>query len=269
MAAPSQRITSRSSRRPRNTADRPDGPRGTIHCRPPTAQLAKESALARAKNTDRAEARRRYRATQLSAELPNDDADEIGAEEEPQQPARRGFQLPDFRADLAAVPGLFRRKRLLWIPLLLVISGFAATFIRRPDGTLDPTVEVYTTFVLGPSALAPSFLAGFLAQRASYLVGGLVGLVNGILTLVLLAMLTSEADREAARLGETLGVPALQPDASIWLVAYAVIFGGLIGAFASWYRRFLQTGTSRRRAAQEARARAQRRDSKRSRPASR
>jgi hypothetical protein len=165
----------------------------------------------------------------------------------------RFVRLPRVRDDLRALPGLFRSRRLLWLPFILLVVAVLALLIEVSDASLRVALTYFGGFMLGPAALAPAFLAGFLAPRAAYLIGGLVGLLNGVLTMALVGL-------AASRVPEALAVPA---DASIGIVAYCTVLGIAFGAFAAWYRRFLQSSTARRRAAAEARARSQRRESRR------
>ena len=75
------------------------------------------------------------------------------------------------------------------------------------------------------------FIAGFLAPRASYLVGGLLGLIDGALLPIGL-LLTSPPASDVLRIDALSGIGS-----------YAVtgaLFGGIAGWFAGWYRDFLR-----------------------------
>ena len=102
-----------------------------------------------------------------------------------------------------------------------------------------------------PYGLLPFFLAGFVAPRAAYLVGLLLGTLNGVLLLVY--AFTRPAPS---------GVTDLAP-AALSFAGVAIASGAIFSAFASWYRRFLRGSQERARARREERAREQRREQKR------
>jgi hypothetical protein len=213
--------------------------------------------VARAKRTDRAEARRRYRAT-LTDDLQLNDEDDVASEDEatstvaiPDRNRRRAattapsgpiprpsvigalraaFRPTDFRGDLAALPTLLRHRSFL-IPLALIVG--AAAFIAVTGGN-EPISRSLSPYFLAPPPVAPVFLAGFLAPRASYLIGGLLGLVSSI---AIVALLSSPAMQTAAT--GTTGATALQPDVLAWSIAVAVVGGAFYAAAAAWYKRFL------------------------------
>ena len=214
--------------------------------------------MARAKSTQRAEARRRHRAAQAAAA---EAAAAAQAEREPNRPEpvepRRGFRVPDVRADVAALPGLFRTRRLLWLPILLMIGGFFVQIAMERGMITDTTGRIiagsYVQFVIVPPAIAPIFLGGFIAPRASYLVGLLLGLLNGVLLLALIAMAA----------GSALGTGNALVATGVQLFLLTALSGLAIGAFAAWYRDFLRQSAQRRRAKLEARVREQRREQRR------
>lgn len=222
--------------------------------------------MARAKNISRSEARRRTR-EQMRSELLAADIDETtdisddGATPAPPASRTRMFKFPNVREDLRALPQMFRTRRLLWVPLVLLVVGLALT-LAIPG--LAPEVAsiagIFVQFFFIPPALFTFFLAGFLATRASYLVGLLYGLLAGLLWSVVI-------------LGPGLGLlsgsaPAADAGAEPpFIVLNMLLIGGLYGtlaaAFAAWYRDFLRGMQERgklRRAEQEAKLRAQRRD---------
>ena len=158
--------------------------------------------MARAKRTERAEARRRYRATLATDPLAEDgdDADEPSATGSSQgakrsnaapagkqgssgTPERVGF-LDAFklsirpvhvRQDIAALPWITIHTKAIWLPVLITI---AATIATAATGANDMvTGLLFTYFVVFP-AIGGVFIGGFLAPRASWLVGIVVGLVS-------------------------------------------------------------------------------------------
>lgn len=206
--------------------------------------------MARAKRTDRAEARRRYRATlaESSAEPDSEDSVEVEAAPSPRRrPAstppqaqvsptarvgiveafRRAAGPADIRADLAALPWLVRNTKAVWLPAVVV--AVTTALMALPQTASNQWVVFAGTALIYPPPMATSFLAGILAPRASWLAGAISGLMAAIGFAVLvisgrLPVAPEAGAREA-------------------LVAYAalssVTFGGAVGAFAGFYRRFL------------------------------
>ena len=165
--------------------------------------------MARAKRTDRAEARRRYRA-QLAAEGREDELDPAGdAESEsevqapvraaprraapspPPAPARPGignafraaFRPANFGEDIAAIPQLIRHRS-VWLPALISIGTTAVLLLTGGRDVISALIYQY--FIVTPP-IGAIFLSGFLAPRASYLTGGFAGLVGAICLAVLVA----------------------------------------------------------------------------------
>jgi len=205
--------------------------------------------VARAKQTGRAEARRRYRqATAQTAETDGAELD-FGERRPDATPARPGqakrgeaqpagrpgfigafrqsYRAPHVREDLLALPTLLRTRGFL-AAVGLVILG-AGVVLAFPNYT--GSRFAWELLVWPGSALAPQLVAGFFAPRASYLLGLLVGILQGI---VFTIFLTTFADR--------LGT-ALPPDqvGSLLSVSFLTgpISGALFAAAAAWYRRFL------------------------------
>ena len=217
--------------------------------------------MARAKQTDRAEARRRYRqaASQdldagLEGETP--DAPEEKPEpsrtsrtsrQQPQQTAGRPGFMASFRAayhpakireDLAALPKLLRHWS-FFAPVALIIVGalVAYTFWNFTGGQLAWQVLVFPGSGFG----LPQLVAGFFAPRASYLLGFLVSLVQGIVATLFILQLSS-------RLG--LPFPPEQiPGLLVQAFLAGPVSGTLFAAAAAWYRRFLALSSPRRSAA--------------------
>jgi hypothetical protein len=213
--------------------------------------------VARAKRTDRAEARRRYRAT-LVDDLQPDDQDDSALDAEvtpstvpagrnrgrlaataPSGPAprpsvigafRSAFRPADFRGDLAALPTLLRHRAFL-IPLALML-GLAA--VVGVTGGNEPISALLSQYVLLPPAVAPVFIAGFLAPRASYLIGALLGVISQI---AYLALLTVPAIHDAAI--KATGSATLETSALFVAFLVAVLGGAFYAAAAAWYKRFL------------------------------
>ncbi|MDL2334690.1 MAG: hypothetical protein QFC55_01485, partial [Chloroflexota bacterium] len=110
--------------------------------------------MARAKNTSRAEARKRTRDSERAqlveeGEQMTDDIDETASEAPARRPAL--FQMPNIRDDIRALPGMFRTRRLLWLPFGLVIIGFVlALVIYGLPADLQTWIALYLQFFLVP-----------------------------------------------------------------------------------------------------------------------
>jgi hypothetical protein len=198
--------------------------------------------VARAKKTDRSEARRRAR---LAAGIPDSapDASDGGRSTTPPPAtapvtarpsifgAFRGAIRPiDLRGDLRQIPWLITRTNAVWLPSLLVIAS--TIWFATSGGSLrDLPGLVFNLFVF-PPPLAAAFLAGILTDRMSYLAGGLVGLVSAIVFSVYVL------------LGPVPGTAPLTLNQREGYVLYAIgispLSGLAIGGFAGFYRRFLR-----------------------------
>jgi hypothetical protein len=189
-----------------------------------------------------------------------DDAARAAASEQPQQ-RKPIFQAPRFREDLLLLPQIFRARRALWIPPILLIAGFLLTLVWAglPASVL-PIVDLYLQFFFVMPPLFTFFLAGFLAPRASYLIGFLVAMYAAVLWAILIIgfgidyllgfgaySLPAEADRVSLAIGGFI---------------IGAVYGTVAAAFAAWYRDFLRGMRERgdqRRAEKEIEARAKRR----------
>lgn len=213
--------------------------------------------MARAKRTDRAEARRRHR-----AELgePESEAGETTAATRtapaPQAPPRppgittafrAAFRPLDLRSDLRSLPGLLRH-RAFFIPVALTIGSTVFAFVTgstlRP-GTSTENADIVTVlsvfafqyFVVAPP-VGSAFLAGFLAPRASWL----IGLFVGIVALICLAVIVYSPLFGTLAAGEE----DLRPSYVANAAAVAPIGAALFAAMAAWYRRFLNLANPNR-----------------------
>jgi hypothetical protein len=213
--------------------------------------------VARAKRTDRAEARRRHRA-QLAAEgrLPEDELGDEATDPAatparatsrprptgPQRPGtaaaprpaggigirnafRGAFRPLNLREDLRLLPRLLLHRS-FWVPSLIaaVTAGALVAFVGRGE----IISQFAATYFLVPPPIGGIFLAGFLAPRASYLIGALFGLVSAVLYTITGAALS----------GVVEGAP--EP-AAVFTTAVGIspLSGIFFGAAAAWYRRFL------------------------------
>lgn len=204
--------------------------------------------MARAKRTARADARRRYRSEVDPAFDPSTDeatpagASPVGRAASPSAAAtvpgsvrmgivdafRRSFRPLDLRGDLAALPQLLRSRALL-IPLALTIVATAAFYVTQ--GADIVTKFVFAYFIQTP-AIGGVFLAGFLARKASWLLGVIVGLVSAACYAFLILTVFSAVVAASP-------TPGLAQDVILSGFVLSPIMGALFASGAAWYRRFL------------------------------
>jgi hypothetical protein len=227
--------------------------------------------VARAKRTERAEARRRYRATQAEAldgeVLEADDPAAAGAtptnrsaaasrpapgrasQPAPERPSitnafRSAFTPLDLRGDLRALP------RLLIAPsfLLGVAITAAAAFAIPIFGSNGATITLYQYFS-GPEPLGTAFIVGFFAARASYLLGAVIAVISVLFQALAISLGGFDAAAAAT-------VPPLTRSEILGQLLYQVIVSVPMSAFfaaaAAWYRRFLRRASPNRQAQQTA-----------------
>ncbi|MGD8683951.1 MAG: hypothetical protein PVG27_08380 [Chloroflexota bacterium] len=214
----------------------------------------------RPKNTSRAEARRRYRDEQreVEAEAGSSEADAEAQAEDPQAQQRSSWlQMPDIADDVRHLPQVFR-KPLVWLPFGLLLLAFTLELMRQggaiPEGQVGDILVLYIQLTLPPTSLFVFFIGGFVAPRASYMVGGLLGAFDALLITILVmrdqnALAGSgvtEVSSEAVSLGSL---------APLW--GMALLIGTFAGGFAAWYRRFLRSSQERAAANRAAREREQ------------
>jgi hypothetical protein len=204
--------------------------------------------VARAKQTTRAEARRRYRQTATTAELEGGDlSSEASATPAAHRttgtasPQRTGFlgsfqkayHRPNYREDLRLLPTLLRGPWFL-VGAGLVVVGFLAE-VLFPNYTGS---NLLFSLVTVPPAMVPIFLIGFTAPRASYLLGLIVGILDLILYVIFIAVFLPRPPDESLPIGEVFlnGVVTGLPAAALFAAA------------AAFYRRFLALTSPRTRA---------------------
>lgn len=195
--------------------------------------------MARAKKTDRAEARRRARGLTAEGTLVAEGAAaQAGTTPATGGPARRpglfsAFRLAarpvNVRADLRQIPWLITRTRAVWLPSALVAIS-AVWFAASGGSPRELSGLVFNLFVF-PPPLAAAFLAGILTDRMSYLAGGLVGVVAAIIfsVYILLGPIAGGDFTAQTRQGYALYALVVSP-----------LSGLAIGGFAGFYRRFLR-----------------------------
>lgn len=203
--------------------------------------------MARAKNTARAEARRRNRQARTLVTAGADQAAEVATEEVAEPAPRRRFALPDVRGDLRALPRMLLTRKRLWIPFLLVIVAFAAGMAGNrqslPAALVEPAA-IYVQLVLPTQSLIAFFLVGFMASRGSYLVGLLLGLMTGPLYAIWFwEAFGAQLAADVAAQGTIVSFEQFLVQTTI----QGALFGTLAAGFASWYRGFLRSSQERGR----------------------
>ena len=224
--------------------------------------------MARAKRTARADARRRSRAAQSGA-IDDDLESTTGAtptassrrpappptERASATPTRMGFMEAfraatrpvNVRADLAALPWIAIHTKALWIPLLITVVSTAAVILTN-GGTISLFLFAY--FIQTP-AIGGVFIAGFLAPRASWLLGAIVGFVAAICYTILLFGFPSTISTGPAP------TQSQATEVAVSALVLSPIIGGIFAAGAAWYRRFLRLSSPvRNRSSNEPRKRA-------------
>ena len=217
--------------------------------------------MARAKQTGRAEARRRYR---QAAQTEDDNGAELDyGERKPDagpkaagRPARAAEKAPTgrvgimdsfrlayhpvhLREDLRALPELLRSRAFLAATAVLLVGGAAWLLFPLRSGS----ALAWELLVVPGSALAPQLVGGFFAPRASYLIGFLLGILQ---TLVFVLVTVSPPVVAAYEALDPGGAPVLRADQVLSALASSAVTGALFAAAAAWYRRFLSLSSPRR-----------------------
>jgi hypothetical protein len=233
--------------------------------------------LPRAKRTDRAEARRRYRAT-IADPLDDRDIDDDDEESAPEpsrsgirsraaaataatataatKPARSGANLPqrpgimsalrssfrplDLRGDLQALPRLVRTPAFLAPVALSGLSVALVPLVGR--SALTDTLYQYFSFT---APLGTAFVAGFFAPRASYLLGALAALAS----VGFQALAFSNGSFGGTLVGavDVNNHPIAPRDLANSILSQALFVGvpwcAFFASAAAWYRRFLRNAS--------------------------
>jgi hypothetical protein len=235
--------------------------------------------VARAKRTERAEARRRHRSVTGAAESPDLEIEEAetpvaavsrgdrvkrpdgasASRREAAMPPRPGFVAglrraagpADVLADVRALPAIAVHSKALWVPFAVIVGITALFFI--PGVSANPIVVLLGSLALQPPPMILPFLGGMLAPRGAWLVGGIVALANAAAYSLLFAIFTNSVQ---TGLGFTY---VMTTDQKVGVVVNAVVtsvpFGILVGAFSGFYRRFLAMSSPARQAPAKAKRR--------------
>ena len=231
--------------------------------------------MARAKRTERSEARRRYRAASTGAPAEGDETPEGAEVPAAAQPRDRRGRRPasagepvsatqarpgfigtlraaagpvDIAGDIRAFPSIVMRSRAGWVPALVILATTVAMLI--PALASNQMVALAGNVVLQPPPMIIAFLAGMLAPRGAWLMGGLMGLLA---TVAFIVQYVVGTDTLMTPLGFTVtllpadklavggaGIPAT--------LMTGLVFGVAVGAFAGFYRRFLNMSQPQRQA---------------------
>jgi hypothetical protein len=200
--------------------------------------------VARAKKTDRAEARRRARAAAAEAAAASESSPASssqsatgGGTAQAAGPARpsvldalRGAARPiDLRGDIGRIPWLVTKTYAVWVPSVLVIA--ATVLFAVGGGTMQGIPGLAFNLFVFPPPMATAFLAGVLTDRMSYMAGFLVGVVSAVIfgVYVLVAQIPGSTLTLSDRAGYVLYGLVVSP-----------LAGLAIGGFAGFYRRFLR-----------------------------
>jgi len=206
--------------------------------------------VARAKQTNRADARRRYRQAALAAEdTATEDATSTsaGSNSASAKPGsrtglasagkpglgsafRNAYRPPHYREDLRALPQLLQGKWFL-IAVGITALGFLL-YVALPNGITALVWSVVSLPIGGPTL--PIFLVGFTAPRASYLLGPALGIVNLAVAGFVLALMPQ------LNTGNGSVVDVLVQGA-LYGLPTAVLFA----SGAAWYHRFLNLSNPR------------------------
>ena len=214
--------------------------------------------MARAKRTERADARRRHRAAN-TPELTTDVTDGVEPSSNPGRTAsmtssttrsstpsgrvgfvdafRQSIRPIHVRPDLAALPWIAIHTKALWVPLLITIAS--TVFIVAASGKDVISQFMFAYFIQTP-AFGGAFIAGFLAPRASWLLGVIVGFVAALCYAILVLFYPSAVYVAAPP------TEAVARDIAISALLLSPVIGGFFAAAAAWYRRFLALSSPNR-----------------------
>jgi hypothetical protein len=240
--------------------------------------------VARAKKTARADARRKYRAEQglppdlaTSESAPDTSTTSRQSATPSGQPAgqrlsigdafRRSFTPLDVRGDLRALPWIATRTKALWLPALITLGAtalFYVTIASQPPQTeqsqgsvLDLIARFGFAYFIQTPAIGGVFLAGFLAPRASWLLGVLIGLLSAVCYTFLILTLSAAVSASGSAMS-----PGAMQDVIISAFVLSPVLGAVFASAAAWYRRFLALSNPNRGRRQQAKAASNRPDGK-------
>lgn len=227
--------------------------------------------MARAKRTDRAEARRRYRATVVDpldegdldpstdlADGPTAPARPTGgprvrasagpAAAAPQRTSitgafRSSFRPADLRGDLRALPQILTHWS-LYVPIILAGLSVALVPFMGPASIAG----VLFGYFSGGAPFGTAFIAGLFAPRASYLVGLIAALAS--VGFMALAFAVGPFGGALQGVQDVNHQPLSEASAKSILLGEALFTGvplaALVASAGAWYRRFLNRANPNR-----------------------
>ncbi|HEY5472102.1 MAG TPA: hypothetical protein VIK32_02815 [Candidatus Limnocylindrales bacterium] len=227
--------------------------------------------MARAKRTDRAEARRQYRAylqeKQETAAAEANDSDGAAdvassrpARSRDQRPqavikpggrlgifaaAKAAYRTPHYLDDIRNVRSLVFHSKAVWPVLVVCVAAGAFSVFRISSGaaSTDPVLTALFQFLFYPVPLVPPMLAGFLAPRSTWLAGLIAGFISTMTMVGFFAMTTTTIPGYAGTISGGLLAITVQ------MLSTSLAFGLMMAALSGWYKRFLSlTSAPRNRA---------------------
>jgi len=228
--------------------------------------------VARAKRTDRAEARRQYRAylqeKQETAAAEANDSDGAAdvassrpARSRDQRPqavikpggrlgifaaAKAAYRTPHYLDDIRNVRSLVFHSKAVWPVLVVCVAAGAFSVFRISSGagSTDPVLTAVFQFLFYPVPLVPPMIAGFLAPRSTWLAGLIAGFISTMTLVWVFAMTTITVPGYAGKF-TTTDLLAI----TVQLLSTSLAFGLMMAALSGWYKRFLSlTSAPRNRA---------------------
>ena len=219
--------------------------------------------MARAKRTDRAEARRKYRAyllEQQEAEAAAAQGPEgaaggpgpttgrtTGAKPGPTAApgarlgivaaARAAYRQPHYVDDIRNVGSLVFHSNAIW-PILVMSLVAGAYGVIRSGVPNDPIWLFLVQFIFYPVPLLPPMLAGFLAPRSTWLAGLISSFIATITLVAVVAVTPTESLTASSSTAASVSSVSLLTFA-VYQLMMALAFGALMGALSGWYKRFL------------------------------
>jgi hypothetical protein len=240
--------------------------------------------VARAKRTDRAEARRRSRAAltdqTIEGDAPEPAVDRAAeapgraatsspgaanpgrarsgsagqAGQRPERPSiiaafRSSFRPVDLRGDLRALPTLVRHWS-FYVPIVLVGLALVLSQYFPKNGL----IAAFNGYFSGVTPVGAVLIAGFFAKRASWLVGGLVSIAAALLLALSLSVRFGglpdgayvDIGIDRVTLIETAVAKAEIPAVILQALTSGAIYGSLFASAGAWYRRFLMRASPTR-----------------------
>jgi hypothetical protein len=141
------------------------------------------------------------------------------------------------REDVAAIPWIALHTKALWVPVLLTVGSTIAIIAF---GAFDLVTGFMFAYFVQTPAIGGVFIAGFLAPRASWLLGVIVGFVAAICYALLVLVFPAKISVGAAP------DPAVARDIAVSAFLLSPILGAFFAAAAAWYRRFLALSSPNR-----------------------